>query len=186
MPRPAHGASWLGRAISRLKLFRTSRPYFLRRLRASGYRWRHFVALDRASFRRLFVELCGGDPEIVALLDRKMPSMGIAALAIGLAQSKYSRFILSGFSFEITHAYADNPDIRKRGTTVSKHAETDIAVLRCLSRRFGNVWTSEPIVAERAGIRLMGSTPPALEADRSATGSPGRACHELALSMGIV
>lgn len=176
VPRPAHGASRLGRAISRLKLFRTSRPYFRRRLKASGYRWRHFVALDRASFRRLFVELCGNDPEIAALLDCKMPSMGIAALAIGLAQSKYSCFILSGFSFEITHAYADNPDVRKRGTTVSKHAQTDIAVLRCLSRRFGNVWTSEPIVAERAGIPLLGSVSPAPEADRSAARPPGGAC----------
>lgn len=59
---------------------------------------------------------------------------------------------------------------------MSKHAQTDIAVLRCLSRRFGNVWTSEPIVAERAGIPLLGSVSPVPEADRSAARPPGGAC----------
>ena len=37
------------------------------------------------------------------------------ALAIGLAWHDFERYVLSGFSFEITHAYADNPLVAERG-----------------------------------------------------------------------
>src|ERR687892_512780 len=77
---------------------------------------------------------------------------GIMALAIGLANPRYHSVIVSGFSFEITHAYAHNPLIDRLGTTRSKHADTDVMVLRCLVNRHGNISTTEPIVNERAGV----------------------------------
>jgi hypothetical protein len=67
----------------------------------------------------------------------------------------YHKVILSGFSFEITHAYADNPLVRARGSPASKHAETDVAVLERISERHGNLLTTEPVVAERTGIPLI-------------------------------
>jgi hypothetical protein len=85
----------------------------------------------------------------------KQPSSGMLALALGMAEHAYDRFILSGFSFEITHAYADNPLIAERGSTASQHADTDIALLRHLSKKFGNIYTTEPVVSERTGVPLL-------------------------------
>jgi hypothetical protein len=164
VPRPVRGATALGRRLRAVRQFRMSRPYFEWQIRRSGFHYDRLVAPSRRFFRDLYAELCGQDRDFVELLDRKMPSMGSAALALGLAEHKYRRFILSGFSFEITHAYADNPDIARRGTIASKHADTDIAFLRRVAQRFGNIWTSEPTVAARAGVPLL----------RPQADSPGR------------
>ena len=67
--------------------------------------------------------------------------------------------MLSGFSFEITHAYADNPLIAERGSVSSKHAETDTLLLRHLSRRFGTIYTTEPTVNRRAEVPLLQDAP---------------------------
>jgi hypothetical protein len=107
----------------------------------------------------MLAELCDDDPDLIARLRAKQPSSGMLALAIGLAWHGFGRCILSGFSFEITHAYADNPLIEERGSTASRHAETDIALLRHLSRRFGTIYTTEPTVHQRAGIPLLGDAP---------------------------
>ena len=47
--------------------------------------------------------------------------------------------------------YAHNPLIQDRGA-VSIHAQTDQAVLRRLSNRFGSVFTTEPAVHNATGI----------------------------------
>ena len=108
--------------------------------------------------------LCGDDPNLVAMMRAKQPSSGMLALAVGIAWHDFERFVLSGFSFEITHAYADNPLIAERGSVQSKHAETDIALLRHLSRKLGNIYTTEPVVAERAGVPLLVDADPSARA----------------------
>ena len=97
-------------------------------------------------YHAMLAELCDHEPELVAQMRAKQPSSGMLALAIGLAWHDFERCVLSGFSFEITHAYADNPLIAERGSASSKHAETDIALLRHLSKRFGTIYTTEPAV----------------------------------------
>ena len=89
------------------------------------------------------------------------------AVALGLADPRFDRVIVAGMSFELTHAYGLNPEIAERGTAVSKHADTDVMVLERLARR-GNLFTTEPVVAERAGVPFW---PPAqcLEARRTGT-----------------
>ena len=131
-------------------------PAVLRsRLRAVSYRYQHFADQGWRWYRDLVHELCGQDREIIAQVDRKHPSSGIVALAIGLALGRYERFIIAGFSFEVTHGYGANPEVQERGSAHSRHADTDVAVIRCLSRTHGNIFTTEQIVHARTGIPML-------------------------------
>ena len=87
-------------------------------------------------------------------LARKRPSTGLLALVVGMAMGGYDRYILSGFSFELTHAYGLNPKSRERGTRVSKHEGSDVAFLRALAKHH-ELYTTEPVVNERAGVPLL-------------------------------
>ena len=74
---------------------------------------------------------------------------------MALARNRYDRYVISGFSFELSHAYGRNPEIDERGTAVSAHAGTDIMVMRCLGRKFPNLYTTEPVVHERTGLPIL-------------------------------
>ena len=76
-------------------------------------------------------------------------------LAIGLSSHQYNRYIISGFSFQLTHAYAHNPEIDQRGTSLSGHANTDITLIRYLSEKYKNIFTTERIVSERTSIPML-------------------------------
>ena len=158
-PRPVRGRGLLRRGFNALRSFRTSAPYCRSRLRSLPYRFDRFAnpGLDR--YHAMLAELCDHEPELVARIRAKQPSSGMLALAIGIAWHDFERFVLSGFSFEITHAYADNPLIAERGSANSKHADTDVALLSLLSRRFGTIYTTEPTVHQRAGIPLLRDAP---------------------------
>jgi len=43
----------------------------------------------------------------------------------------------------------------ERGTALSKHAETDVTLLRHLARRFGTIYTTEPAVHARSGVPYL-------------------------------
>jgi hypothetical protein len=154
-PRPAPEGFLLKRLVRGLRMFRVKPWYVERKLRALGYRFDELVSPPRAFYHDLVLGLCGHDPAIVAQIERKQPSTGMIALAIGLAERRFDRLVMSGFSFEITHAYAHNPLIDRLGTTRSKHADTDVMVLRCLAGRHRNIYTTEPIVHEHAGVPLL-------------------------------
>jgi hypothetical protein len=158
-PRPVRGRGALSRGFNALRSFRTSAPYFRRRLRSLPYRFDRFENPGLERYHAVLAELCDHEPALLAQIGAKQPSSGMLALAIGLAWYDFERLVLSGFSFEITHAYAGNPLIAERGSAGSKHADTDIALLRHLSRRFGTIYTTEPTVNERAGIPLLRDAP---------------------------
>ncbi len=158
-PRPEVEGSPLKRLVRGLQRYRMQPWYFRRRLRALDYRFDEALAWSRERYDALMQRLTGSDAEVAALMARKQPSTGVMALAIGLADGRFDRFVMSGFSFEITHAYAHNPLIDASGSTRSKHTETDIAVIRCLARRHGNILTTEPTVHERAGLPLLEPSP---------------------------
>jgi hypothetical protein len=166
-PRPARGRSPLRRALHRLRSLKTSRWYFRSRVRSLPYAFERFEDPGLPSYQGMLAALCAGDPGLIAQVRAKQPSSGMLALAIGLAWHGFERCILSGFSFEITHAYADNPLIRERGSTASKHADTDVALLRHLCKRFGTIYTTEPVVSERAGMPLLPDLPPARPEERA-------------------
>lgn len=168
-PRPGREGDGLARAVHHLKTWRMQPWYFKRTLGRLGYRFERFVDPGWDHYHRLVLELCDHDAEIAAQIVRKQPSTGLIALALGLAEPRYRRFIVSGFSFEITHAYAENPLIAERGTALSKHAETDIAILRHLARKFGTIYTTEPTVHAGAGV-------PYLEVPDRAAHAPDAAC----------
>ncbi len=132
------------------------KPFYLKwRLRAVGYKYNAFVDRNYHFYDELIKQLCDYDEQIIEQIQKKRPSTGIFTLAIGIAQQNYDKFIMSGFSFELTHPYAVNPEIFEVGTTASKHADTDITVISYLARKYGNIYTTEAIVHDRAGIPML-------------------------------
>jgi hypothetical protein len=156
LPRPEPRGGPVKRALTHLKQWRL-KPFHMRRcLHRLGYRYDRLVVRSAAHYHALVCSLCGHDPEIGELIRTKQPSTGMFALAIGLADGAYDRFILSGFDFGLTHAYGESPLIRARGTTESKHADTDVAIIRHLATSHGGIFTTEPAVHERTGVPLLG------------------------------
>jgi len=132
------------------------KPFYLKwRLRVMGYKYKVFVNRSYHFYDELIKQLCDYDEQIIEKIQKKRPSTGIFTLAIGIVQQRYDKFIMSGFSFELTRPYAVNPEIFEVGTTASRHTTTDIMVLSYLSRKYGNIYTTEEIVHERAGIPML-------------------------------
>jgi hypothetical protein len=155
VPRPPHKLTLARRLLHPVRTYRITARCLRGTLRSVGYRYDEFVELGWHQYYSIFEGLCRDKPEILELLGQKHPSTGVAAVALGLVREGYERVIISGFSFELTHAHGHNPDIDERLTVASKHADTDIAVLRHLHETRGNVYTTEPAVTERAGIPPM-------------------------------
>jgi hypothetical protein len=154
-PRPPYRGNALKKAWYDLKFIKTKPFYFKRKLKSLKYEFDIFVAESLQFYIDRVKALCDYDVVLVDLVRRKLPSTGMVAIALGVGERGYERVIVSGFSFEITHAYAANPLIEKRGTTGSKHADTDVAFLRYLSDKYGNIYTTERVVSERCGIPLL-------------------------------
>lgn len=158
-PRPLRGRGRLARSFNILRSFRTSTLYFRSKMQSLPYGFDRFENPGLQRYHAMLATLCDGDPDLVAQMRAKQPSSGMLALAIGLAWYDFDRFVLSGFSFQITHAYADNPLIAERGSARSKHARTDIALLRHLCKRFGKIYTTELAVNRHADIPLLQNAP---------------------------
>ena len=150
-PRPEPIGPLFTRAVKYIKNYRMNPRYVRWQMKSIGYEYVDFSAPSHTFFMAMFKNLAGSDPDLLALVATKQPSTGIAALCLGLAESRHARFILSGFSFEITHDYARNPLVEERGPA-SIHAPTDQALLRRLSIRFGSLFTTEPAVHDTTGI----------------------------------
>ena len=132
-------------------------PWFLRReLARVDYHYDRTEVRSSDAYAGIILALSGNDENLMTLMRRKPPSSGVVAVALGLNDPAYTRVVVSGFSFQITHAYAENPDIRLRGSVESRHADTDIAVITALSHCTRRLYTTEPIVNERTGVPLLG------------------------------
>lgn len=154
LARPAPRGDPLKRLRTHLKQWRLKPIHMRHQLRRIGYRYERFVVRPSAHYHALMRTLCDDAPDVVAAIAAKQPSTGMFTLAIGIGERGYDRFILSGFDFGLSHAYGENPLIRTRGTTASKHADTDIAIVRHLASRY-DVVTTEPSVHQRAGVPLL-------------------------------
>jgi hypothetical protein len=170
-PRRPPGGNPLRQLVAHAKGYRNKAWYVRRTLRSYDYRWNQFVNPGLPYIADLFRSLSDGNADIAALMARKQPSTGLLALALGIALGGYSRYILTGFSFEITHAYAHNPLVGERGA-VSRHAETDIALLSYLARKLGTIYTTEPIVHQRTEVPLL--PPPRAAASGNGAQEPDR------------
>jgi hypothetical protein len=152
LPRPPLDGSLLRRLRKLPRTLRMSEPWFRHCLHRAGYTFDHFQSRPHDAWISLVLSLCDHDPDITSHIHRKHPSTGVLAIALGLSDPTYTHIIVSGFSFELTHAYGRNPEIDRRGTAHSKHADTDVAILRHLALMAPRLTTSEPLVAERTGI----------------------------------
>ncbi len=154
-PRPPYRGNLLKKAWHDLKFIKTKPFYFRRKLKSLKYEVDNFVAEPLQFYIDYVNTLCDYDVDLMDFVKRKLPSTGMVAIALGVGERGYERVIVSGFSFEITHAYAANPLIDQRGTTGSKHADTDVAFLRYLSDKYRSIYTTEKVVSERCGIPLL-------------------------------
>ena len=145
----------LGRFLKAMQGRRASPAEMQHILRMVSFRYERFVVHEYSEYLAMVARLCDSDPMIAQLMRQKRPSTGVLALAVGSASRRYDRYILSGFSFELSHAYANNPQIEERGTLVSKHIETDVAVLRYLRQKNDNLFTTERVVSETVGLPLI-------------------------------
>lgn len=152
--RPYRNKPWK-QLLSPIKMLRTTAPFAARQLRGAGYQFEEFVSRPARAYLRIVLDLAGGDVRLENLFAEKVPSVGVIAAALGLADYHYETVVLSGFSFEITHAHALNPLIAARGSAASRHAETDVASLALISERSGRLFTTEQVVHERTGIPLI-------------------------------
>ena len=131
-------------------------PYHLKKVLGSlSYRFDEFVPLQDDYYDGLVREFCKEDRALLLQMERKRPSTGVVALVLGLAEAAHDRYVISGFSFELTHAYGHNPEIDERGTRASAHAQTDIMILQHLGHKMGNIYTTEPLVHEQTGLPLL-------------------------------
>jgi hypothetical protein len=154
-PRPYKRRKLMKRPLGLAQDFRTGPFYFRRQLHKASYTWRRFVPHEHDWYRMLVTRLCQEDEALQKQLESKSPSTGIMTLVVGMSLGVYDRYILSGFSFELTHAYADNPEIDERGTKLSRHTPTDVRFLRHLSHSRGDIFTTETVVHEHTGIPLL-------------------------------
>ncbi len=131
-------------------------PFHLKKvLRSLPYTFDDFVPLSDVYYDGLVKSYCREDRILLSQMEQKRPSTGVIALVLGLAEEAYDRYVISGFSFELTHAYGRNPEIDERGTQISSHAQTDIMVLRHLSARLRNIYTTEGVVHEQTGLPML-------------------------------
>lgn len=154
LPRPLPAAPWR-RLRHRLVHWRLQAPWVRHVLRRHGLRFSEFEQRPTEAYDGLLLDLAGGDPAIAALMARKRPSTGMVALALGLTEGHFTDAILAGFDFTLAHAYGHNPLIDQRGQALSKHADTDVALLMAIQARRGCLWTSETAVAQAAGLPLL-------------------------------
>ena len=155
LPRPPSRRTVARVLLHPISTYRITARCLRHALRSVGYRYDEFLDPGWDYYQSMFGELCADKPETLELVRKKHPSSGIVAIALGLVRERYDRLVVSGFSFELSHAHGHNPDIDERRTLASKHADTDIAVVRHLSDSCGSIYTTEPVVAERAGIPLL-------------------------------
>jgi hypothetical protein len=159
LPRPPRTSKGrFSKRLSRSLLELRSHPLHLRyQLRRVGYQWARCQARPLAVWHDLVHELCRHDPAILEQMRRKQPSTGLFAVALALTEGGADRVLMAGFSFELTHAYGPNPEIQERGTAISRHGDTDVMVLSWIARNRQDLWTTEPVVAERTGLPLFDS-----------------------------
>lgn len=157
VPRTSFRANFIKNIPIIHQHIRATPAWFRHALRRAGFRWDRF---ERRPFNRYLdaiPDACRNDHDVAQQLKRKRPSTGLVALLIGISLNRFDRFVISGFSFELTHAYGDNPEISERGTVTSRHVDTDILLLRCLSKTLGIIYTTEPTVNEQAQVPLLSS-----------------------------
>jgi len=155
IPRPALQGFSVRRLKHELRNLRVRPWYFRWKLRSIGYRFDVFATRSREFCHGVLLRQCGGDPAVSEQIARRKPSTGIVALVFGLADPRFTRLVVSGFDFEVTHAYAHDRGMVRKGDLRSRHAETDALVLRHLCARYPNLYTTEPRVHECAGVPYL-------------------------------
>ncbi|QLH38203.1 MAG: hypothetical protein HWD60_03440 [Defluviicoccus sp.] len=160
VPHRVRGRTMVKRLAKRLQAWR-QHPLVLKwSLHRAGFRYEAFRYYDPGYYRQLAIDLADADEALRRQIEVKSPSTGVIALLLGLADGRFDRFILSGFSFERTQAFAGDGaqpcDAKGREVNGSSpHTRTDLALLRRLHQKRGCVFTTEAQAADRALLPLI-------------------------------
>lgn len=157
LPRRSPKGRFPKRLVRQLSDLRSHPLPVRRQLRRAGYAWERCEVRPLAAWHALVHALCEQDPAVIEQTRQKQPSTGLFAVALALAEGAADRVVMAGFSFELTHAYGVNPEIEERGMTRSRHGDTDVLVLSRIAHSRGDLWTTEPVVADRTGVPLLES-----------------------------
>ncbi|MEO1018967.1 MAG: hypothetical protein AAFY56_14930 [Pseudomonadota bacterium] len=158
IPRPRlETASGLDYLRLRWKMRRLLPREMRRRLAALDYGYETFEAHSSQHYYAIVMKHAGESETTRQMIAEKQPSTGVIATALALEEPGYDRVVMAGFDFTLSHAYGDNPLIAERGNALSKHADTDVHLLRGIAGRNTRLMTSEPVVAERTGLPLAGA-----------------------------
>lgn len=160
VPPRIRGRTALKRLGKRLKGWRQHAPVLKWSLYQTGFRYEEFRSHSLGYYQQLAVDLADADEALRQQIVHKTPSTGVIALLLGLADGRFDRFILSGFSFERTQALAGDgrQPVDGKGRQVtgsSPHTPTDLALLRRLQQHRGCLFTTEAQVVQRARLPLI-------------------------------
>jgi hypothetical protein len=157
LPRRSPRGRFPKRLVRQLADLRSHPLHVRHQLRRAGYAWERCEVRSLSAWHALVHALCDQDPAVIEQTRHKQPSTGLFAVALALAEGAADRVVMAGFSFELTHAYGVNPEIEERGMTRSRHGDTDVLVLSRIAHSRGDLWTTEPVVADRTGVPLLES-----------------------------
>ena len=157
LPRRPPTGSLPKRLVRRVADLRSHPLHVCHQLRRADYAFERCEVRPLSAWHALVHALCEQDPAVLEQTRHKQPSTGLFAVALALAEGGADRVVMAGFSFELTHAYGVNPEIEARGMAWSRHGDTDVLVLSRIARSRGDLWTTEPVVADRTGLPLLES-----------------------------
>jgi hypothetical protein len=124
-------------------------------LKRVAFRYGEFVYHDAEFYTKLALTLASSDDTLIRQMQAKSPSTGMISLLIGLADGRFDRFVMAGFSLERTQAFAAGSDQLLDGKGPSPHARTDLLLLHRLKESHANIITTEPLLAKLASLPIM-------------------------------
>jgi hypothetical protein len=156
IPRRIRGSTAVKRLTKRVRDWRLQSLMLKWQLKRVAFRYEEFVCHDAEFYTKLAGTFASSDDTLVRQTQAKSPSTGMISLLMGLADGRFDRFVMAGFSFERTQAVAAGSDQLLDGEGgPSPHARTDLLLLHRLRERHVNIITTEPLLAKLAALPVM-------------------------------
>jgi hypothetical protein len=153
IPRRIRGGTAVKRLAKRVRDWRLQPLVLKWQLNKVAFRYEEFVCHDAEFYSELALAFACSDDTLIRQLHAKSPSTGLISLLMGLADGRFDRFIMAGFSFERTQAFTAGSDQLVKGS--SPHARSDLLLLRRLHECHADIVTTEPLVAELASLPII-------------------------------
>ena len=91
-PRPVYRGNFSKKIWHEIKFLKTKPFYVIAKLRSLGYRFEHSIVRPLEYYIQHVCALCDHDRDIVEQVNRKVPSTGMIAIALGIDKGRYQTF----------------------------------------------------------------------------------------------